>query len=86
MKLYVCSWPNGDVSFVYAGNKGDAVFELDEVGGAAPAMLRQAAPGTMIHFDSKGRCQGMGEGQHVGAGDGPLRIRIEASNKPARKR
>jgi hypothetical protein len=32
--LYICKWPNGDLSFVQAKSKDDAVFNLDDIGGA----------------------------------------------------
>jgi hypothetical protein len=34
MPLYFCRWPNGDCSFVFAANKGEAIECLDEVGNA----------------------------------------------------
>ena len=34
MPLYLCRWPNGDCSFVFAANKGEAIERLDEVGNA----------------------------------------------------
>ena len=37
MPLYLCRWPNRDCSVVWASNKEDAIFELDEVGNAEPA-------------------------------------------------
>jgi hypothetical protein len=37
----MCRWPNGDVSFVSARNKEDAVIMLDEWDNAELAELRQ---------------------------------------------
>ncbi len=34
MPLYLCRWPNGDCSIVWARNKDEAVIELDQVGNA----------------------------------------------------
>ena len=34
MPLYLCRWPNGDVSVVSAKNKTDAIVELDELDNA----------------------------------------------------
>jgi hypothetical protein len=34
MPLYLCRWPNGDLSAVSAPNKQEAIFLLDEVGDA----------------------------------------------------
>lgn len=39
MKLYRCAWPNGDVSFVRALDKADAVRILDEIASADDDML-----------------------------------------------
>lgn len=50
MKLYRCLWPNGDVSVVLARNKTDAIFELDEVGGATPSYLEEIVDTFMVHF------------------------------------
>jgi hypothetical protein len=32
MPLYLCHWPNGDCSVVWARKKEDAIIELDQVG------------------------------------------------------
>jgi hypothetical protein len=34
MPLYLCRWPNGDCSVVWARNREDAIGELDQVGNA----------------------------------------------------
>jgi hypothetical protein len=34
MPLYLCRWPNGDCSVVWARTKEDAIVELDQVGNA----------------------------------------------------
>ena len=36
---YMCRWHPGDVSFVWASNKDDAVFKLDEQGNAETCPL-----------------------------------------------
>ena len=37
--LYGCKWPNGDVSFVLAGSKNDAVMNLEDICGAVASNL-----------------------------------------------
>lgn len=32
MPIYMCRWENGDISFVSATSKDDAIWALDEVG------------------------------------------------------
>jgi hypothetical protein len=39
--MFMCRWPNGDVSFVSARNKEDAIVMLDEFGDAEEAELRR---------------------------------------------
>ena len=39
--MFMCRWPNGDVSFVSARNKEDAIVMLDEWGNAELAECRQ---------------------------------------------
>ena len=34
MPLYLCRWENGDCSFVWAANKGEAIEHLDEIANA----------------------------------------------------
>ena len=34
MPLYLCRWENGDCSFVWAANKGEAIEALDEIANA----------------------------------------------------
>lgn len=43
MSLYLCRWPNGDCSVVWARNKEDAIVELDQVGNA------EGCPVTQLH-------------------------------------
>ena len=40
MPLYRCNWPNGETSFVLAGDEQDAIAKLDEFDAATPEMLR----------------------------------------------
>ena len=49
MPLYLCRWPNGDCSFVFAANKGEAIECLDEVGNAEGCPLTPI-PEFMAHF------------------------------------
>ena len=39
MPLYLCRWPNGDVSIVMARNKTDAIIQLDEFDNAEYAEI-----------------------------------------------
>jgi hypothetical protein len=39
MPVFMCRWPNGDVSFVSAPNKEDAIIALDEFDNAEIATL-----------------------------------------------
>jgi hypothetical protein len=41
MPIFMCRWPNGDVSFLSARNKEDAIIMLDEWDKAELAELRQ---------------------------------------------
>ncbi len=64
MPLYLCRWPNGDCSVVWAANKGEAVEILDEVDNAegCPVM---AIRDFMVHFrlsdEGEIQCEGFGE-------------------------
>lgn len=49
MTIYMCRWENGDISFVSAASKKDAISALDEVGAATAAMLH-AVPRFMVHL------------------------------------
>lgn len=48
MGLYRCLWPDGDVSFVMAKDKDDALFLLDEFGGAGEEMLTEVGCGDFM--------------------------------------
>jgi endonuclease/exonuclease/phosphatase family metal-dependent hydrolase len=39
--MFMCRWPNGDLSFVFARNREDAIIMLDEWDNAELAELRQ---------------------------------------------
>ena len=41
MPVFMCRWPNGDVSFVSARNREEAIIALDELDNAELAELRQ---------------------------------------------
>ena len=41
MPMFMCRWPNGDLSFVSARNREDAIIKLDEWDNAEVAELRQ---------------------------------------------
>jgi hypothetical protein len=49
MPTYMCRWENGDISFVSAVSKDDAIGALDEVGAATAGML-QAVNHFMVHL------------------------------------
>jgi hypothetical protein len=49
MPLYLCRWPNGDLSAVLAANKQEAIFLLDEVGDAQADLL-VSCPTFMLHL------------------------------------
>ena len=52
MPVFLCRWPNGDISIVAARNKDDAIEKLDEFGNADHADLFQL-PDFMIDFTLK---------------------------------
>ena len=39
MPVYCCRWPDGDISFVAARNKKEAIIALDEVGNAEASYI-----------------------------------------------
>jgi hypothetical protein len=41
MPVFLCRWPNGDVSIVAARNKDDAIYKLDEFDNADHAYISQ---------------------------------------------
>jgi len=41
MPLFLCRWPNGDCSLVWARRKDDAIVELDQIGNADGCPLAQ---------------------------------------------
>ena len=49
MPIYMCRWENGDISFVSATSKDDAIWALDEVGAATAGMLNEVNH-FMIHL------------------------------------
>lgn len=49
MPLFLCRWPNGDCSVVWAPNKDDAIVELDQVGNAEACPITQIRA-FQIHF------------------------------------
>lgn len=51
MPLFLCRWPNGDLSVVSAEDEGEAVDRLDEIGDANDqAAILVAFPDFMVHF------------------------------------
>ena len=52
MPVFLCRWPNGDISIVAARNKDDAIEKLDEFGNADHADLFQL-PDFMVDFTLK---------------------------------
>jgi hypothetical protein len=65
MPLYLCRWPNGDCSIVWARTKEDAIMELDQVGNAEGCPITQLRQ-FQVHFrltdDGKLECESLGEG------------------------
>jgi hypothetical protein len=65
MPLFLCRWPNGDCSVVWARNKDDAIVELDQIGNADGCPLAQIRT-FQLHFalTDRGdlRVEGFGEG------------------------
>ncbi len=61
MPLYICRWPNGDLSFVSARNKTEAVAicRLDEFGACEESWLIQVPDFFMLDFrlDDVGRLE-----------------------------
>lgn len=49
MPLFLCRWPNGDCSVVWAPHKESAIGELDQVGNAEACPMRQIRS-FQIHF------------------------------------
>jgi hypothetical protein len=64
MPVFMCRWPNGDVSFVSARNREEAIIALDEFDNAELAELRQIRD-FMVDFrladGGKLELQGFGE-------------------------
>lgn len=65
MPLFLCRWPNGDCSVVWARNKEDAIVELDQVGNAEASPIAQVRT-FQVHFVLTDRgelvLEGLGEG------------------------
>ena len=65
MPLYLCRWPNGDCSVVWARNKEDAIVELDQVGNAEGCPLIPLRE-FQVHFrltdEGKLEFESLGEG------------------------
>jgi len=49
MPLFLCRWPNGDCSVVWAPNKEDAIVELDQVANAEGCPIKQVRA-FQVHF------------------------------------
>jgi hypothetical protein len=65
MPLYLCRWPNGDCSVVWARNKDEAVIELNQVGNAegCPLIpLRQFQVHFRLANEGKLEFESLGEG------------------------
>lgn len=68
MPLYLCRWPNGDVSVVMARNKTDAIIQLDEFDNAEYAeILRLNEFLVDFRLNDEGRLElaGIGEGTEI---------------------
>lgn len=48
MKAWMYVWESGDITFVCARSRNDAVFILDEIGGADPERLQPLADGFFV--------------------------------------
>ena len=49
MPMYLCRWPNGDCSAVWARDEQDATLKLDEVGDAEGYAISRL-PEFQVHF------------------------------------
>ena len=49
MPLFLCRWPNGDCSVVWASNEEDAIVQLDQVGNAEACPIVRL-PAFQAHF------------------------------------
>ena len=67
MRVFCCRWPNGDISFVAARNKKEAVMALDELGNAETSDVFTVAE-FMLHLrledNGKFSFQSFGEVAH----------------------
>lgn len=65
MPLYLCRWPNGEISIVHARNRADALYLLDEEDNAEGCPIVKLAD-FMVHFsigdEGNLRLKGFGEG------------------------
>ena len=65
MALFLCRWPNGDCSVVWARTKEDAIMELDQVANAEGCPITQLRT-FQVHFALTDRgelvLEGFGEG------------------------
>jgi hypothetical protein len=50
MPIFICRWPNGDVSMLSARNKDDAIEALDEFGNADNAYISQLKEQFLVDF------------------------------------
>ena len=68
MPLYLCRWPNGDVSVVMARNKTDAIIQLDEFDNAEYSEISRLNE-FLVDFalNDEGRLElaGIGEGTEI---------------------
>jgi len=64
MPVYCCRWPDGDISFVAARNKKEAVIALDEYGDAETSDIF-TVDDFMLHLrlddNAKLACRSVGE-------------------------
>ncbi len=77
MPLFLCRWPNGDCSVVWASNEEDAIVELDQVGNAEACPIVRL-PAFQAHFVLTDRGEltlealGEGAGQEIVSRTYPL--------------
>jgi len=77
MPLFLCRWPNGDCSVVWARNTEDAIVELDQVGNAegCPIVQLRTFQAHLVltnHGELALEALGDGTGQHMVSSVYPL--------------
>jgi hypothetical protein len=68
MKLFACTWPNGEISFVLARDPADAVDRLDEFGTAEEKWLYPVEKDFMVTFVHQRETEAHAQAQSNGTG------------------